>query len=273
MICVVSPRSVSRARSVSPSDGPMQMSPSTTLSLAKTSRSPSTDFTRSHGSSRVRRTRTLTLKSFRAASMRSRSLPTAPVAPVKRIDWRLISMLHDHAGPIRPVTEREQQQVIPLLDRSAFRRLAQVEQIVGRDRMPDPCDVLGVDPVGRAPDQPAEYLPAAQRNIVRNDESDVVHHQAGLRERSLDQRFGGGEIRGDDLVLDLLAVPESAFRNLGAFDDSVCLATSAYDRGAGSVRDKIVRQIAMTSRRKLVGADAQHCLQVVFRHDQRARQS
>src|SRR5947208_4066709 len=194
MMCVVSRRSASRAPSVSPSDGPEQLSPSTTLSRATTSRSPSTAFTRSHGSSRVRRIRTLMLKSFRVASRRSRSLPTPPVAPVRRIDWPLISMLNDHAGPIRPVPEGEQQQVISLLDRSALSGAAQVEQIVGRNRMTNARDVLGVNPVDRTPNQPAQYLPAAQRNIVRNNESDVVHHQPGLDERSLDQRFGGGKI-------------------------------------------------------------------------------
>src|SRR5437773_8987732 len=139
--------------------------------------------------------------------------------------------------------------------------------------MTDPRDVLGVDPLDGAADQPTEYFPTAPRNVVRNDESDVVHHQTGLDERSLDQRFGGGEIRGDDLVLDLFAVPESAFRSLAAFDDSVYLAIPTYDRGAGPIRDEIVRQIAMTSRREFVRAHAQHCLQVVFRHYQCARHS
>src|SRR5207302_8454674 len=81
------------------------------------------------------------------------------------------------------------------------------------------------------------------------------------------------EIRGDDLVLDFFAVPERAFRNLGALDDSVFIAVSAYERGTCSIGYEVIRGIAMASSRKFVGAHAQHCFQIVFRDYKCARHS
>src|SRR6266496_4107778 len=210
---------------------------------------------------------------LRAARLRSNSLPTAPVAPVRKIDCSLISVLDNHAGPVRSVAEGEEQQIVSFFDASALGGAAEIEQIVGCDRMSDPRDVLGVDPIGWTSDQSAKYLPAAERNVVGDDESDVVHLQSRLRERPLDQRFRRREIRGDDLVLDLFAVPERALGNLCALDNSVPLAVAADERSTGTIGYQVVGEIAMTACRKLVSAHAQNGFQIVFRHYQCARQS
>ena len=102
-----------------------------------------------------------------------------------------------------------------------------------------------------------------------DDEIDIVHLETGLGERSLDKRLRRREVRGDDLVLDLLAVPERALGDLCALDNSVPLAVAANERSTGAIGYHVVREIAMTACRKLVSAHAQNGFQIVFRHDQR----
>src|SRR5207253_2285305 len=194
-------------------------------------------------------------------------------APVRKIDCSPISVLDNHAGPVRSVAEGEEQQIVSFFYASALCSAAEIEQIVGCDRMSNARDVLGVDPICRTSDQSAEYLPAAESNVVRDDEGDVIHLQPRPGESSLDERFRRREIRRNDLVLDFFAVPECALRNLCALKDSVSIGVSSHERGTGTIGYQVVREIAMMSRRKLVSAHAQNGFQIVFRDYQRARHS
>ena len=117
--------------------------------------------------------------------------------------------------------------------------------------MSDARDVLGVDPIGGTSDQSAEYLPAAESNVVRDDEIDIVHLgvsanqvselvarkiiEARLRGVACVATSGdeGGPVRFPGMVPGVLCV--SAVGRLGEFPADTHHALTAIPEFIGSV--------------------------------------
>src|SRR5688572_24699806 len=145
----------------------------------------------------------------RDAISSTRARPTVPVAPVTRITAPLTapSCFEEQARPTGAESEGEQQQTITSLDPAAIGRVFQVDEVVRGNHVPFGRDVVGKQPIGCHPQQRQENLPAPQRDVVRNDERDVVGTQTARRERVANDRPCGRKVRGDNLVLASRGIP------------------------------------------------------------------
>src|SRR3979411_340549 len=96
-------------------------------------------------------------------------------------------MLQDQARPARTEAERKQEQVVTRGESAFAAHVAEVDDVVAADGMPDASNVLRPDSSRRNAEEFGEDRPAAQADIARNDPANV---------REAETRFFDGAAEG-----------------------------------------------------------------------------
>src|SRR6202140_4308992 len=110
-------------------------------------------------------------------------------------------MLQDQARPARAEAERKQEQVVAGAKSALVGHVAQVDDVITADGMPDLGDVLRPDSAHRNPEELGEDPPTPQADVAGNDPANIGETEARLFDRAADGALGHRKIGGDELAL------------------------------------------------------------------------
>ena len=133
-------------------------------------------------------------------------------------------------------------------------------------------DVVGKETIERQTEERQQYLPAAQRDVVGQDERDAVGAEAKLLERFAQQRPGGWKVGGNELVAAVAGIPVIPLGNLPMRQDPIARRIALDQHRARAIGDDVVDDLSRGAFGKDVRADAHHAIRLAMRAEMIGRQ-